>query len=274
MLSLFRKPSLYLIFSVVCGLITVYLLAHLIYWYNSNHKLKEISSEYSNLAKPLITPSPSMEVKELEETKKTAEDYFLSVNFVPLREKNPEIVAWLSFPVVDIDIPVPQTTDNEYYLSHDVDRKPNRMGWVFIDARSNIEHLGYNTVLYGHNLANLQMFGSLKKLLNVKEENKEEARYLSFTTLYKEMVFELASVYITDYEDWEYTKQVFVGVEEKQAFIDRMRKRNLLKFFDRDDFSVLDRFLTLSTCYGPVGTKDRLVVHARLVAEREVQNSF
>lgn len=249
---------------IVFATLSVYFFGHIIYWYfnnnNTDTKIVDISK----------TEIVGKKVQAEEDNTPKLEDLypFAAVDFTDLRKKNPDTVAWLKVGAVDLNVPIVQTTDNDFYLSHDFDKKKNKLGWVFADARSGMENLGVNTVLYGHNAASKAMFGSLKGLLKTDPEMKETNEIIQFTTLNKEMVFEITSVYITQYDDWKYIQTDFGGLEDKKAFIERMRSKNEVGIFDRKDLSVNDRFLTFSTCYGPAGTTDRLVVHARLVAEK------
>ena len=66
--------------------------------------------------------------------------------------KNSDTVGWLKVPGTDIDISVVQAKDNDYYLTHDFDKKWNSMGWVFADYRDKFPELSQNTILYGHTL--------------------------------------------------------------------------------------------------------------------------
>jgi sortase B len=193
---------------------------------------------------------------------------FAEVDFTDLKKKNPDTVAWLKLSSINLDIPIVQTVDNEYYLTHDIDKRDNSLGWVFADVRSNIEHPGINTVLYGHNAVSKQMFGSLKNLYNIDKERVATDGLIQFTTPTKQMVYEIVSVYVTEYDDWQYVNQIFTSDDEKRDFISRMVEKNEVKAFSDANLSVLDNFLTFSTCYGSAGTTKRLVVHAKLVAEK------
>jgi sortase B len=57
-------------------------------------------------------------------------------------KRNEEVVGWLRIASADIDMPIVQTTDNEFYLDHDLDKRPNELGWVFASALSNVQYLG------------------------------------------------------------------------------------------------------------------------------------
>jgi hypothetical protein len=81
------------------------------------------------------------------------------------------------------------------------------------------------------------------------------------------MVLQIVSVYTTNYEDWIYVRTMFSD-NQKEDFINNLKTRNQVKAFESNDTTTLDRFVTLSTCYGTAGTTKRLVVVARVLAEK------
>lgn len=204
-----------------------------------------------------------------DNTQKENDLPFVDVDFTDLKKRNSDIVGWLKVDAVNINIPIVQTTDNDFYLSHDIDKKPNQLGWVFVDARNDLEFMGTNTVLYGHNASNKQMFGSLKDIFEVKKDEVDKAKIIQLTTPSKQRVFEIVSVYVTTYEDWEYVKVYFDGYEDKKKFVDRLVSKNKMPIFKNHLINTNDNFLTFSTCYGQAGTDKRLVIHARLIGERD-----
>lgn len=230
-------------------------------WYFNGDSQTKLIEEYKE------TQAVQVAQEKPKKLSKVSQKYpFVEVDFKKLQQKNKEVVAWLRVGAVDIDMPITQTDNNEYYLDHDVNRNKNSLGWVFADTRSSLEYLGDNTVLYGHNLTNQQMFGSLKDLFKTDPEKKEQDEIIQFTTQRQQMVFEIVSVYVTDFKDWKYVQQGFKGVDSKKKFVERIKSKNEMKLFERKDLSEKDQFLTFSTCYGAAGTTDRLVVHARMVA--------
>lgn len=257
------KPSL--VATVFFSALTIYFICHIAYWFFNGSYTEDL---LGGITEEEVV---GVEVQAAEPLAPQEKQFpFIETDFQKLKERNSDTVAWLRVDAADISIPIVQTTDNEYYLSHDIDKKKNNMGWVFADTRNNMEFLGTNTVLYGHNVYNKQMFGNLKKLLDTDPEMKDKNEVIQFNTPTKEMVFEIASVYVTEYTDWKYVTTEFAGEKGRKDFINRMYEKNTVKIFDRANLSVHDRFITFSTCYGPAGTSERLVVHARLVAERDV----
>jgi sortase B len=101
-----------------------------------------------------VAKSPTIEsnTKSDKTSELETQHPFLSIDFEPLKERNNEVVAWLKIEILDIDIPVVQHSDNEYYLTHDIDKKENSTGWVFINTMNSLEIHDFNTVFYGHNM--------------------------------------------------------------------------------------------------------------------------
>jgi|HigsolmetaGSP11D_1036233.scaffolds.fasta_scaffold01900_3 SrtB family sortase len=242
-------------------------------WYLDNLNTNEILNEvrYSVL-EPQVASTP------IKGVIKNSEDSFesiprhkpspnnLSIDFDELKKRNSDIVAWLKFDAVNIDMPIVQTTDNEFYLNHNLDKRRSSTGWVFADVRSNLSHLGFNTVLYGHNLANGQMFGSLKELLKDDKLAVPEFRQLHLITEKQSMLFEIVSVFRTNEKDFKYVKQIFLDDSERQAYLGYIHDMNEVAFLNGSSISLHDKFLTLSTCSGPSGTEKRLVTVAKLAS--------
>ena len=84
-----------------------------------------------------------------------------TVDFAKLSAVNPEIRAWVRLTDTAIDLPVVQTTDNSFYLTHRFDEKKNKLGTPFIDMGNAGDFSDRHTVIYGHALSSGAMFGSL-----------------------------------------------------------------------------------------------------------------
>jgi sortase B len=84
-----------------------------------------------------------------------------------LLDQNPDTVGYIYIDGTEVDNPVVQTTDNEYYLDHGFDGEEFRAGTVFMDYRdvygAETDTWSENIVLYGHNMADNTMFGSLRR---------------------------------------------------------------------------------------------------------------
>lgn len=84
-----------------------------------------------------------------------------SPDFAALAAMNPDIIGWLWIPGTDIDYPVLQGPDNDYYLNRTADQKISVIGSVFMESGNRSGFQDDVTVLYGHHIKNGRMFSSL-----------------------------------------------------------------------------------------------------------------
>lgn len=85
----------------------------------------------------------------------------MEINFDILKSKNKDIVAWIYSEGTQINYPIVQSKDNDYYLRRLLDGTYNQGGTIFMDYRNNKNFEDYNTIIYGHNMKNNTMFGTL-----------------------------------------------------------------------------------------------------------------
>ena len=71
----------------------------------------------------------------------------IDVDFNLLKETNSDTVAWLFVGGTNVNYPVVQTSDNDFYLNHSFDKKKNSGGWLFMDYRNDKNDYGRNTII-------------------------------------------------------------------------------------------------------------------------------
>lgn len=98
-----------------------------------------------------------------EEAQEESEVVPITVDFETLGAEYPDLVAWLYGPDTKINYPIVQAADNDYYLRRLPDGTGNSAGAIFMDHRNKADFSDGNTLVYGHNMRNGSMFGSLKK---------------------------------------------------------------------------------------------------------------
>lgn len=195
-----------------------------------------------------------------EEETNTSDEELLSVNFDFLIKTNPEIVAWLKVNGTQIDYPVVQTTDNEYYLSHGIDQSITQEGAIFLDYRNNISSFDKNSVIYGHRRLDQTMFGSLKNILKSPWYENQDHWRIYLTTKKEKTLWQVMSVY-TIKKETNYIQTHFKDEIEYEKFLNLILSRSIYNF--STPISVHDRILTLSTCLNNYG--GRIVLHAKLI---------
>jgi len=67
-----------------------------------------------------------------------------------------------------------KTKNNEFYLNHSFDKSENLGGWIFADCKNKFNGTDKNIVIYGHNMKDNSMFGTMQKILNPEWYNNEE----------------------------------------------------------------------------------------------------
>lgn len=82
-------------------------------------------------------------------------------DFAVLKVWNPDIVGWIWDPGTDIDYPIVQGVDNEYYLNRTVDGKRSVIGSIFMESKNQRDFSDDLTILYGHHIREGRMFSSL-----------------------------------------------------------------------------------------------------------------
>ena len=232
-------------------------------WYVQKLKINYLTNDI--LAATEILENEKQEViEEIEYIPQDENDYtnisYLSVDFTNLLKQNDETVAWIKVNNTKVNYSVVQHTDNEYYLKHDFNKRNNANGWVYADYRANFEYFGTNTIMYGHNLINRTMFGSLAWCLKESWYKNEENQYIKLSTPDSNTVWRIFSIYTIKPEVY-YLKTYFETEEEHLIFLNTIKRRSIYKF----DVSLTndDKILTLSTCSDD-GTK-RIVIHAKMI---------
>lgn len=186
-----------------------------------------------------------------------------NIDFNKLINKNPDTIGWIKVLGTDINYPVVQTNNNDFYLTHSFDKSYNKAGWIFADyINKNLKNneLDKNTIIYGHNRQNNSMFGTLSNVFKEEWLSNKENYYINFSTLNNNMVWEVFSTYTIEKEEY-YIQSNFSSDEEYISFLNTIKNRSTYKY--DVNISKEDKILTLSTCTN-VG-EGRTVLHAKLI---------
>jgi len=180
------------------------------------------------------------------------------IDFEKLKEINNQIVGYLKVNGTNIEYPVVQAEDNNYYLKRNLDTEYNSGGWIFADYKNNFDGTDKNIVIYGHNMKDNSMFGSLENVLEEEWYNNEENYIINFITEKEEQKYQVFSVYKIENEDY-YINTEFKNKEEFINFTNTLKERSIKDF--NVELSKEDSIITLSTCAN--NNKYRVVLHAK-----------
>jgi len=170
------------------------------------------------------------------------------LNFKPLQRKNKDIICWLKIDGTQIDYPVVQAEDNDYYIHRDLKGQHNRNGTLFMDYRLQDNFSNYVNMIYGHNMRSGMMFQAITLFAsrNYFDDHKTGTLYTPNKT-YSIHFFAYAAT--TDGSD--FYKIEFSNEEERMNHLEMiqhksMNSRNIE--LDKDH-----KLIILSTCGNALG---------------------
>lgn len=207
---------------------------------------------------PQYTLDPQQEPKEVLE------------EFKNLLNKNKRLIGWLKIDDTNIDYPVMQTVDNEYYLDHNLNQESDKNGSIFMDKDCDVLKPSTNYILYGHHMKNGQMFGKLDRYSD--EQYGKEHEYIQFDTIYEKGLYQLMYVFrsrVYSEEDVNFKYYQFIDALSEQEFDSYMQEMAAISLYDTGVTAEYgDQLLTLSTC-DYQETNGRFVVVAKKVTVKE-----
>ena len=259
----------------VCGLIVSSLVILVVTYIGvSNYvSLKQVNAIQEDLAEVIEVTDPTeiieqkneenLEQAQIEETPLEDIKMITNTELASLLTVNEDVVGKLIVNNTNVDYPVVQAKDNDYYLDHNINKEKNANGWIYLDFRNDAMNLDKNNIIYGHNMYySGVMFGTLHKTYNSNWYTNPENQIITYDTLYEDMQFKIFSIYkVPDTND--YLKVFFDDDTDFLEFADMITKRSIYDFNVPIDAN--DKIITLSTCSNN-GTK-RLVIHAVLIDE-------
>ena len=72
---------------------------------------------------------------------------------------NDDTVGWIYIPDTNIDLPIVQGEDNDFYLHNGINGQYNyELGCPFLDYRCEGDFSGFNSIVYGHHMTKRRMF--------------------------------------------------------------------------------------------------------------------
>lgn len=183
-----------------------------------------------------------------------------------LYEKNKKLIGWLKIDDTNIDYPVMQTSDNDYYLEHNYNQEYDKNGSIFMDCNCSIYPRSTNLILYGHHMKSGKMFGQLQKY--AKESYGKEHAIIQFDTIYEKSTYQVMFVFrsqVYSDNDIVFKYYQFINANSEEEFNYYMNEMAVLSLYDTGvTASYGDSLLTLSTCDSSQ-TDGRFVVVAKRI---------
>lgn len=201
----------------------------------------------------------------------------MKAKYTQLYEANPDLRGWISIPAFEMNLPLVQGSNNDYYLKRNFYKKWVSYGVPFYDYRIEEEQfktLPRNTVIYGHNMRSDDLiFGMLEEYRDI--DGFKKAPIIECNTIYGDYKWVVCGVFISNSDPKHDNDYVFpynfIDCSDQlfAEYIVELEKRSL--YNTGVGLEVTDKILTLSTCAYDFNDA-RLVVVARLLREGESVN--
>lgn len=168
-----------------------------------------------------------------------------------LQKENEEIIGWLEIEGTNINYPVLQASDNDYYLTHNYKKEKSSTGSIFLDKDFDLINGSSNYLIYGHRSKSGLMFEDLMKY--AKEDFYKEHTKVKFTTNKDDSLYEILSVFYSRVyyksEKNVFRYYYFVNANNEQEYNDFVNNAKKVSLYDTGVTAKYgEQLLTLSTC--------------------------
>ena len=233
------------IINIILVAIIIVCLSIIGYKYYNYNKDDKLNSEIQDL-QPVINEASDLDNNSSGENdgqdQSKEGNYVNSANEEELKSINSDYKMWIQIENTNINYPVVQGSDNDYYLKHNFRKESNISGTVFVESANDIDN-DKNIILYGHNMRNGTMFNNIT---NYKEESffneDNKINIIMNNTLYE---YEVFSVYVKNVSE----VNLAIGFANEDEFINYAYNQADESIYKNDvDFSAEDNLITLVTC--------------------------
>lgn len=184
----------------------------------------------------------------------------MKVDWKEMKELNPDIIGWLYMEAIpQISYAICQSGDNDFYLHHNYLQESEYAGAIFADAINRGDFTDPNTLLFGHNMRNGTMFGSLKFLHT--EGRIEKSPYFWVLTPKGNYRYHIFSMFYTPVDSDAYLLYSWNGME----FFDWEQEIRKQSLYENDvPLYPWDKVVYMSTCTSD--SSQRFVVFGKCVS--------
>lgn len=263
-----NKNKLYFIICIVSFFIVVLALLAigvLLFSY------KQARNDYAQLAKEVRAEPPTIQTEAVSVTEATEAPSTVSpvlvdipINFDYLQEQNADIIGWITVDGTIIDYPILYDDSyNFYYLKHNYVGTTTGYGSIFVLNENADNFSDFNTVVYGHNMLDGQMFAQLHKFRN--ESFFDSEGQIVIYTPDQKLTYQVFAAYRTDNLDI-IANNDFSSEDLREEYIESIYTHTDLALFKSEyQVTASDRIVTLSTCIG--NPSYRFVVQGVLISD-------
>ena len=156
-----------------------------------------------------------------------------------MQETYPDAIGWIYIPDTNINYPIMQGKDNDFYLTHGTDGRSLKCGCIELDFRCENRFQNNFNILYGHNMKNGSMFANVCRFKERSYyDNHPYGWVFTSDAVYR---LDFFSVAVTDWHD-----EIYNGYREVSEWIPRLKE--ISRIYENMELTEQDRLVLLSTC--------------------------
>ena len=178
-----------------------------------------------------------------------------------LSAEHSDAVGWLYIPGTNMNYPILQAEDNQYYSHRAADGSYLYAGSLFMEYRGASDFSDFNSVIYGHNMGNKTMFADIPNYENEDYfmnhsygwlTTKDEVRLIDFFAVAR--TSDTSGLYLAapTFEEWD------------------LQLRNSASIYKEIGVSADDNLITLSTCTSAEGNS-RTILVGKIIEESDAE---
>lgn len=230
---------------------------------NSEISEEEITEEEP--AEEELAEEPVSEVVEETTTPPRGEEV-RQVDKADVENFKKNVIGWIDIEGTNIDYPVVQAEDNEYYLDRNYKGEKDAYGSIYMDFRNVSVPRDDNIIIYGHKIRDGSMFSDLAKYTNsgTYKDYFENKDIISLEYNGEKTNWEIYSAYVInlDKEDY-YLYTIYKDREKYKSFIEETKERSMLT---KDiEITEEDTIISLVTCNFWYDNA-RVIIHGKLIS--------
>ena len=233
-----KNNKLKTIILLLLVVIFIFGISYIIYYFYNSSKEKQVNENILNevsIDKAQITDTNTERMLQIKE----------------LQKENQEIMGWLEIEDTNINYPICQTNNNDFYLTHNYKKEKSSSGSLFLDKDFDMVNGSSNYLIYGHRNKQGLMFEDLMKY--AKEDFYKQHTKIRFTTNTDDSIYEIISVFYSRVyyksEKDVFRYYYFVNAENEQEYNNFVNNAKKVSIYDTEVTAEYgDQLLTLSTC--------------------------
>lgn len=252
----------YKIIYIVLFILIICSAFYILYFLYSSHN----TQKENKLLNDITILQSSISNEDNNDNKNTIQKTERMKKLETLQKQNPDIIGWIEIEHTNINYPVVQGKDNNYYLNHNYKKKYSANGSIFLDYKYSWNPPSSNLLIYGHH----STFKDLLKYQNKKFYNEHPT--IRFTTNEEDINYEIIAVFKSKVY-YQSEKNVFryyhfIDAKNKKEYDEFVSDAKNASLYNTGKTSIYgDKLLTISTC--SYHTKDgRFVVIAKKVNKK------